>query len=263
MKYLGNPAELRASLGLTSTGAVSFRNRIVNGNFAVNQRNAGSGSTAYAAGAYVMDRWKAGAGGCTLSWSTAASGDVTVTITAGTLMQVIEGSLYLPEGGAYVMNWVGTAQARVTPAGGSASAYYGNIVLAGLTAGANLTVEFGTGTVSAVQLEPGTAATPFERRDDELRRCQRYYLQLTGPAYFMQFSGYAPSGANAITTLTFPSMRTAPTASFIGSWIVSNCTVLTGNSTASTVLFGMTAASTGYVSAANPLNGGIALSAEL
>jgi hypothetical protein len=157
-----------------------LRNRLINGNFKINQRNAASGSTAYAAGAYVMDRWKAGAGGCTLSWA-ASGADVIVTITAGSLLQVVEDVNV--EGGIYALANRGTAQARIAINGASLAGAYAAasasapLLSASATGGQAVMVEFSTGTLDRVQLEPGTAATPFERRPNgqELALCQRYY----------------------------------------------------------------------------------------
>lgn len=165
--------------GLNATGATSFRNRIINGNFAINQRAVVTASTSYAAGAYGLDRWKAGAGGVTFSQAPATNGDNTLTLTAGTLVQVIEGGLYVPEGGTFVLSWAGSATARVYQ--GSASGAYAAspIVVNGLTAGTNVTIEFATGSIGFVQFEPGDTPSSFERRDDEYRRCMRYFEKAT------------------------------------------------------------------------------------
>lgn len=162
-------AAARATLGLATS---SFRNRIINGNFRINQRGAPAVSTAYPAGTYIMDRWKAGANGVTLSFA-AGVGDVTVTITAGTLLQVVEGAFYMPDNGVYMLSWKGTAQARVYQGGNPA--YGVGPIATGFGGGINTTIEFGTGTVSQVQFELNGVATAFERRDDELSRCQRYF----------------------------------------------------------------------------------------
>lgn len=190
---------------------IPFRNRLINGNFAINQRGAASASTAYSAGAYVMDRWKAGANGVTLSFSAAASGDVTVSITAGTLVQVIEGSLYLPEGGAYTLSWSGTATARIYQSTATGSYAAAPLVATGLTPGTNTTVEFSTGTLALAQFEPGSQATVFERRDDEMRRAQRYYW---APGFPDSLTGYAGAAGGGVPTyLTFPvKMRIVPIA---------------------------------------------------
>ncbi|UYW33613.1 hypothetical protein [Methylorubrum extorquens] len=184
----------------------SFRNRIRNGTFAVNQR-AVSGTVSLAAGQYGHDGWKAGAGGCTYGFST--SGGVTsLNITAGTLVQVIEGSLYLPEGGDYVLSWAGTAQARAYQ-GAASGAYAATPVrVAGVAAGGNTMVEFGLGTLGLPQFEPGTVATSFEFRSDELSRCRRYFQR--NMATLGQW--YAAT-ALAVPIAIEPAMRVAPTLS--------------------------------------------------
>jgi hypothetical protein len=73
--------------------------------------------------------------------------------------------------------------------------------------------------ITGVQLEAGSVATPFERRDygRELMMCQRYYANLIpdanpSPAYFGMGSTYA--AAYIYKDLILPvQMRTAPTAS--------------------------------------------------
>lgn len=153
-------AQLQQSFG-------GLRNRIMNGNFAVNQL-ALSGTVTLSAGQYGHDQWKAGASGCTYTFVTSGI-DTIITITAGSLQQVIEGSYV--EGGDYTLSWVGTATASIN--GGTAAA--SPLTATGLTAGSNATVEFGVGSVGKVQFEPGDTATTFERSGIELYRCQRYY----------------------------------------------------------------------------------------
>ena len=149
-----------------------FRNRLFDAGFIINQRGYVSG-TALSASAYAHDRWKAGASGCTYTFTQLSTGvPIVITITAGSLQQVIEGC-NMPEGGTYTLSWTGTAQARFN--GGT----YGSSPLAvtGITAGSNTTIEFNTGTVSYPQLEVGTNATSFDYRPygTELFLCQRYY----------------------------------------------------------------------------------------
>ena len=162
---------------------VSFSNKIINGNFLINQRAYVSGAT-LAAGAYAHDRWKAGSGGCVYTF-TQSTPDTTITITSGTLVQSIEDANI--EGGAFTLCWMGSALARV--GGGS---YAASPITLMLTAGVQANIEFGTGTLGQVALAKGSSPTAFERRPIgiELVLCQRYY------------SRRASSSSNDIITMT-------------------------------------------------------------
>lgn len=144
-----------------------LRNRIQNGGFSINQRGV-SGTVTLSAGAYGHDRWKAGASGCTYTFATTAN-VTTLTISAGSLQQVVEG-LNL-ETGTYCLSWTGTATGKIGAGSLSASGVTGSIA-----GGTNTTIEFSTGTLSKVQLEIGSATT-FEQRpySVELDLCQRYF----------------------------------------------------------------------------------------
>jgi hypothetical protein len=186
-------------------GAIGAKNTIINGNFGINQRGV-SGTVTLSAGAYGHDRWKAGASGCTYTFAT-SNNVTTITITAGSLMQVIEGINL--QSGTYTLSWAGTAQGRV-----DAGSYGGSGLTGTAVGGTNQTVEFGTGTVSLVQYEAGSVATPFEHRQygQELALCMRYYE--TGNA-----AAGSRSGDNiavmysyfAATKRTTPTMAFAPT----------------------------------------------------
>jgi len=199
-----------ASGGVLAPISSVMRNRLIDAGFTINQRGYVSG-TALASGVYAHDRWKAGSGGCTYTFTQGSTGvPITITITAGSLQQVIEGA-NMPEGGTYVLSWTGTAQARFN--GGT----YGSSPLAvtGITAGANTTIEFGTGTCSFPQLERGTQATSFEYRQyqQELALCQRYFTQFGGQNAFEPFGlGNGLSSTVVSAQLSLPvSMRIAPT----------------------------------------------------
>ncbi|HEY8565735.1 MAG TPA: DUF2793 domain-containing protein [Beijerinckiaceae bacterium] len=194
-----------------ASGAVSFpagavvtaglRNRILNGGFMINQRNYASGA-ALAANAYGFDRWKAGTSGCTMTFSVGTP-DVTVTITAGSLRQIVEAREV--EGGAYILSWSGSAQGRVNGGAYAASP----IRIAALPANTAITVEFTGGTLARVQFEPGRAATPFERRGAlELPLCQRYFAAVGHTHAFV--SGAAGAVNHAGRPLPI-AMRATPT----------------------------------------------------
>lgn len=174
-----NPAKpVSKDLFLTSVngGQLSgMRNRVMNGSFNVNER-AVAGAVVLGAGAYGHDRWKAGAGGC--SYTFAASGvDTIITISAGSLMQIIDANDV--EGGIYVLSQAGTAQARTAVNGAATAGAYAATPLqtSSATGGQAITIEFTTGTVSKVQLEAGVTVSTFERRpySYELDVCQYYY----------------------------------------------------------------------------------------
>ena len=191
---------------LGAKNASTLQNRLIDAGFIINQRGYVSG-TALSAGTYAHDRWKAGAGGCTYTFTQGSAGvPIVITITAGSLQQVIEGC-NMPEGGTYVLSWTGTAQARFN--GGT----YGSSPLAvtGITAGANTTIEFNTGTLSYPQLEVGSSATGFEYRQyqQELALCQRYYT--TG--FIQSYIAVAGVGQVNATAPFKVTMRAAPTVS--------------------------------------------------
>jgi hypothetical protein len=72
--------------------------------------------------------------------------------------------------------------------------------------------------ITGLQLEAGEVATPFEHRsfDDELQRCQRYYVQLLkadstkelviagGQSGATNFNGFLPYAMRAAPTITWP-----------------------------------------------------------
>jgi len=228
-----NAATARATLGLGSTDSPTFagltvpainggplaglRNAIINGNFGVNQR-AVSGTVTLAAGAYGHDRFKAGASGCTYTFATSAN-VTTLTISAGSLQQVIEGVNL--QSGTYTLSWAGTAQGKI--GGGS---YAASGVTGTATGGTNLTVEFNTGTLSKVQLEFGLVATAFEQRPYGMEEllCKRYYIQWTSVSgYDVAIGiGQAYSGLTVKVLIPIPvAMRSTPVFSYAG-WIVMN-----------------------------------------
>jgi len=201
---------------LEIVAAASFRNRLVNGNFSINQL-VKSGTVTLAAGEYGHDCWKGGASGCTYTFAS-SGGITTLTITAGSLVNVVEG-VFL-QTGTHTLSWTGTAQGKI-----GAGSYSASGVTGAATAGTNLSIEFNTGTLSLVQFEPGSIATPFEHRDDQLQRCQRYcwktYAQGTAPGTATQDGArgcpntVTGSAYGAVMPLAYPvEMSASPTVTF-------------------------------------------------
>lgn len=135
--------------------ALLGENRIINGGFTVNQ-DAVSGTVVLAAGDYGHDMWKAGSSGCTYTFAT-VNNVTTITITAGSLQQIVRGAFL--DSGTHCLSWTGTAQGKID------SGSYGDTGVTGTaTGGTNLTVEFGTGTLSNVSLIEGSIPATYKRR---------------------------------------------------------------------------------------------------
>lgn len=153
----------------SSMGAPCFRNKIINGDFSVNQRGYRSGM-ATSAGTYTLDRWKASSSpAITIS---SQNGVATITIPDGqSIQQVIEGINILS--GNHVLSWDGSSRGRIN------SGAYGlsGEVVADLVGGDNVIVEFGPGTLSIPQLEFGVTKTKFEKRPIQIEQmlCMRYF----------------------------------------------------------------------------------------
>ena len=206
------PSNFALKAGDTFTGNVNvpslnggqlagFRNRLINGNFQINQRAYVSGTSTGAANQYTLDRWRVVTSGQNLTFTASGNGNQ-VTAPAGGVEQVIEGINI--EGGTYVLNWTGTATATVN---GTARAKGETFTL---TANTNTTVRFIGGTASLVQLEPGYVATPFEHRSIGTERalCQRYFWRIANLGV-----GVASMGGDGFG-LSFPvTMRASPTIS--------------------------------------------------
>lgn len=164
-------AVARAAFGVAEPNA---GNLLINSGFRENLR-AVSGTVTLAAGAYGHDRWKAGASGCTYTFATVA-GVTTITITAGSLQQVVEGEQV--SSGAHILSWTGTAQGRI-----DAGTYGATGVTGTATGGTNVTVEFGAGTVSRPHFRAGTAVLPWSPYSGiyggEKQACRRYTRKMT------------------------------------------------------------------------------------
>jgi len=202
-----NTITLPASTGtLALESGVSGINKIINGDFAVNQRQV-SGTVSLSSGEYGHDRFKGGSSGATYTFATSEN-VTTITITAGTLQQVIEGNNL--QSGTHTLSWTGTAQGKIDSGSFAATGVTGTA-----TGGTNLTVEFNTGTVTKVQFEPGSIATPFEYLlyTDQLDLCHRYYIEPVNDAAEEMGGGWYYNATWLSWIINVPTpMRVKPTA---------------------------------------------------
>ncbi len=188
----------------TSSGQFAgFRNILINGNFAINQRGYVSGTAAGAANTYTLDRWKILTSGQSVTFAASGNGNQ-VTAPAGGLQQVIEDVNV--GGGVYTLSWTGTATAAVngTPVTNGAQVT--------LPANTQATVTFSGGTVSQAQLEPGYVTSPYEQRGyaTELLMCQRYYQLVSG--YYESYKQDPATGTTAgLLIPTYQPLRAVPT----------------------------------------------------
>jgi hypothetical protein len=185
------------------------RNLIINGDLSVNQRVV-TGTVVLSAGVYGHDRFKAGASGCTYTFATSA-GVTTLTITAGSLQQVIEATS-LPATDV-ILSWTGTAQGKIDAGSYGAS----GTVTDTTTGGTNVTVEFNTGTLAQVQLESGDTVTQFEYVSpaDQLAKCQRYFERIQDLQYAGTGHAEASNSAHLYTKFSVVK-RDAPTVTYPG-----------------------------------------------
>jgi hypothetical protein len=193
----------------TSSGQFAgFRNILINGNFAINQRGYVSGTAVGAANTYTLDRWKVLTSGQNLAFAASGNGNQ-ITAPAGGVQQVIENINV--GGGTYTLSWTGTATAQVN---GSAVANGGQVTL---PANTQATVTFSSGTVSQAQLEPGFAATPFEQRGFTIENslCLRYFIQQN-----LKCSGINSQVTKSVFTFNYAPMRVIPTLTFISGTVL-------------------------------------------
>lgn len=193
----------------------SFKNKIINGDFVINQLGV-SGTVILSAGQYGHDKWKAGDGGCTYTFATSQN-KTTITISSGTLMQTVEGiGIY---SGTHTVSWVGTSMGRI-----GTGAYTASGMQLNPTGGNDFSVEFNAGTLSQVQIEFGTVATAFEKRDISIEKllCERYMktFNVTTPFTYLNVGRFATTTTAVISFDTNAQMRTSPTISATGTFVL-------------------------------------------
>jgi hypothetical protein len=122
------------------------------------------------------------------------------------------------------LNWSLGAGATFS---GTAGAWSGSNLISATGATSVVGTSGATFYITGVQLEAGSVASPFERRDygRELMMCQRYYQFVGGTASgFPLLQGYTTSGTTLAAPISFPVvMRASPTTIVIvGTWALSN-----------------------------------------
>lgn len=212
----------RTSGGVALPGSpwAAGQNLLINGDMRINQRGFTGG--ALAAGSYGFDRWKAGAGGASLS----ASG-LSVTLSSGAVVQPIEpeawglssfvdvpltlsveglsgGDLAVSVGSqsGTITAGAGRRSVTLTPAAGDSG-----VLAAGLAPAA------GAVSLARVKLEIGRVASHWSARPlgVEQALCRRYHWR---PAGGVLIDAYQAAAASSRQTLPLPvTMRTTPTVS--------------------------------------------------
>jgi hypothetical protein len=180
-------------------GQIPHRNLIINGHFFINQRGYTDGSS-LASGDYAHDRWVATTAGTAYTTSSTPP-TVTITITAGTLTQVVRGNNMV--GGTYTLSWEGTATAKI----GSGSFGSSPQTATGLTRNTQVNITFSTGTVSKVKFEEGDTATRWELPDAgaEALTCYQYYWD-SGSDAVTFFNGDVSNGGTYYGIGNFPTV---------------------------------------------------------
>ena len=203
--------DVKLLTGRVAASGTGFRNRLINPDFALNQRSYGGG--ALAGGAYSHDRWKAGVGGCTYAFAQTLP-DTTITITAGSLLQVVEACHI--EGGSYTASWVGSASGRIVQSG-SASAWSASpLTAAGLASGTEVNVEFASGYLARPQFEAGSAANPFARRPIIIEQIlAARYCRLVGRG--AQIMAVSSTSIDLTCEFGYPEMRASPSVTLLNS----------------------------------------------
>ena len=230
-------------------GPVSdIRNRIINGAMQIDQRNNGSSVTPSVTNTYTLDRWSANFTGVATTYQqvsgsngfqyaikmTGISGNTksvitqrieshnifdlagtTVTlsfIASSTSLTTMNWAIYYPSSSdnytSPIMGPSGNISINSTPTRYSVNFVLGSNATNGVGTVTGLTS--GTMTITGVQLEPGSTATPYDWRSigTELALCQRYYWSL---GQLVTVQGYGGAG-NGFNYTNFPvQMRTSPT----------------------------------------------------
>lgn len=213
-------------------------NRVINGDFRVNQRSAVSG-TSLSSGTYFLDRWKSGTGSNPVTWTGDGIAGRVLTIGSGERVDQQIERANMPAG-RYILAWDGTAQGRMHMDGAGPS-FAASPVIADLDGTADVDIAFQNGTLSNVRVYPGEVDLGYHARPIglELLLCQRYFWRRARNAegdIIGTASIFGGTPSLHYLDMTYPvEMRAAPTFAVanVGSFrahqngiAISNCTAI-------------------------------------
>ncbi|MCI4645886.1 MAG: DUF2793 domain-containing protein [Hyphomonadaceae bacterium] len=196
-------------------------NLLLNGDFAINQRGFAGGSLG--ATVYGMDRWRGGAGGCSVT-PTAAG----VQLVSGNFQQVLE--LDLEAGATLVVSFESgdTSSLTVSCFGATGTLlstggrHYAVFTVPGSPPARTDLTFSGSGDIAKVKLEHGAWPTPWAPRAPELEflACAAYFEQRnTGTAASSPFAmGVASASAQFSTFISYLPKRDFPSVTFSGAF---------------------------------------------
>lgn len=152
---------------------------------------------------------------------------------------------------------------------GTAGAWAGSTFFSATGATNVLGTSGATFYITGVQLEAGSVATPFERRQygQELALCQRYYWQSGGAgSESIGIAAYCLGGNGVWAQFCFPTtMRATPTVTVNGTWVVSSCgqPTIRGASTTNFLLQTIASSNTMIATYPNSVDDFLSASSEL
>ena len=247
---------------------LSGRNKIINGDMSIDQRNSGAAQTitAAAAKAYTVDRWYAYCTGANVTGQRVTSGTngfqyayqftgatsntgiqfgqrieaansydlagntctLQAQISSSTLTSVTWTAYYATTADTFgtIASPTRTQIAAGTFTITSTQTKYSTNISIPSAATTGIEIVFsvsaltsGTLSITGVQLEKGSVATPFKfmNYEDVLRRCQRYYIKVypVSGTYNMFGTGWTTTTTNGSVLVPLPTtMRTTPSLSY-------------------------------------------------
>ena len=273
--FSGTTQQASFTNAVNQPGGFTFRNRIINGNMLIDQRNKGAAQTitAAAALAYTVDRWYAYCTGANVTGQRVAGSGTSqhryqftgaASVTKIGFAQRIESSnsydlnnntvtlsvdlanslLSTVTWTAWYANTTDTFGTLASPTRtqiatgtftvNSTVSRYSTQISIPSAATTGIEIEFsvgaqtsGTWTIGDVQLEQGSAATPYEQLpvSVEFDLCKRYFYEISSNSTGRRFdTGYIASATTAIVYFSGLMFRVSPTVTFNNMTIQSNST---------------------------------------